>query len=209
MIPEPDPFSLGIQFDLHKDLSFIPALVKEGDIQNAVTVSLVMWEFLKEDAYALKVVPIWVNCYLDLLSREEMYEEIVNLRNVCYTLGIDLLELFVQFQKQGLICRIRKLRFKQRRRRIRRVLRMHFLCRRIQCNRILPKKQSSRVIMFSLLLLEKVNPLQREEKRGFLVVRREIGRQIETRKEFGLKRGESKWISILCALYAEQKTQDL
>ena len=50
MIPEPDPFSLGIQFDLHKDLSFIPALVKEGDIQNAVTVSLVMWEFLKEDA---------------------------------------------------------------------------------------------------------------------------------------------------------------
>ena len=108
MIPEPDPFSLGIQFDLHKDLSFIPALVKEGDIQNAVTVSLVMWEFLKEDAYALKVVPIWVNCYLDLLSREEMYEEIVNLRNVCHTLGIDLLELFVQFQKQGLICRIRK-----------------------------------------------------------------------------------------------------
>ena len=46
---------------------------------------------------------------------------------------------------------------------------MHFLCRRIQCNRILPKKQSSRVIVFSLLLLEKVNPLQREEKRGFLV----------------------------------------
>lgn len=61
-----------------------------------------MWEFLKHDELALKEVPTWVDGYLDLLNREQLYEEVVALRNVCHQLKIHLLEVYVEFQKSGL-----------------------------------------------------------------------------------------------------------
>ena len=67
-------------------------------------ISFVMWEFLKHDELALKEVPTWVDGYLDLLNREQLYEEVVALRNVCHRLKIQLLEVYVEFQKSGLFC---------------------------------------------------------------------------------------------------------
>ncbi|CBK21204.2 LOW QUALITY PROTEIN: uncharacterized protein [Blastocystis hominis] len=93
-ILESNPCALKVQLNLKEDLSFIPALVREGDIQNAVMISFVMWEFLKHDELALKEVPTWVDGYLDLLNREQLYEEVVALRNVCHRLKIQLLEVY-------------------------------------------------------------------------------------------------------------------
>ena len=98
---EPSPCALNVQLNLQEDLSFIPALVREGDIQNAVMIAFVMWEFLKHDAVACKEVPIWVDAYLDLLNREQLYEEVVELRKVCHQLKIDLLEVYVKCQNSG------------------------------------------------------------------------------------------------------------
>ena len=60
-----------------------------------------MWEFLRHDESALKEVPIWVDGYLDLLNREQLYEEVVELRNVCHQLKIPLLEVYVAARNRG------------------------------------------------------------------------------------------------------------
>ena len=78
-----------------KDLSFLRAFVREGDLQSAVTISLVLWNSIKRDESAKKEVLTWLECFFDLLSREECYEELVSMREICSIIGVPVFETYV------------------------------------------------------------------------------------------------------------------
>lgn len=79
---------------LEEDLGFLRALAQEGDLQTAVTMSCVLWQYLRDDEMAVSEVQTWIRGFLDILTREEYYEEIVTIRGVCDQLMIPLLQLY-------------------------------------------------------------------------------------------------------------------
>ena len=84
---------------LTKDLSFLRAFVREGDLQSAVTISLVLWNSLKNDEAAKSEIQTWLECFFDLLSREECYEELVRMREICSIVGMPKDEHYVGTKK--------------------------------------------------------------------------------------------------------------
>lgn len=91
----PDLCNFMTELTFAKDLSFLRAFVREGDLQSAVTISLVLWNSIKRDESAKKEVLTWLECFFDLLSREECYEELVSMREICSIIGVPVFETYV------------------------------------------------------------------------------------------------------------------
>lgn len=85
--------SLRIDGDLH----FLYDLVQEGDLFHAIAISCVFWKYLRNDPHAVKEVQKWLQCCIDILSVEEMYEEIVMIRRIAHAVGIQNNEYYVTF----------------------------------------------------------------------------------------------------------------
>lgn len=95
----PDLCHVVTDLSLTKDLSFLRAFVREGDLQSAVTISLVLWNSLKNDEAAKSEIQTWLECFFDLLSREECYEELVRMREICSIVGMPKDEHYVRTKK--------------------------------------------------------------------------------------------------------------
>ena len=79
---------------LDEDLGFLRALAQEGDLQSAITMSCVLWEYLRNDKTTVSEIQTWIHGLIDILTREEYYEEIVTIRGVCDQLMIPLIQLY-------------------------------------------------------------------------------------------------------------------
>ena len=89
IVSEPEVYiNNTIDFSLKADLSFLSVLVHEGDLLNAITIACVFWKFLKEHSQSVKEVRRWIRCYLEILLSEEMFEEMVIIRNIVSTLNM-------------------------------------------------------------------------------------------------------------------------
>lgn len=74
---------------LSQDLQFLRALAREGDLLSAVAMALVLWErCLATDEVAVKEVQQWIDGLNDIFSREQAYEAMVILREVCGKKGL-------------------------------------------------------------------------------------------------------------------------
>lgn len=80
---------------LKNDLQFLYSLVQEGDLLNAIAIVCVFWDYIRCDAQSVREVQKWVACYMDILSREEMYEELVEIRRIALNVGIPIIEDYV------------------------------------------------------------------------------------------------------------------
>lgn len=91
----PDLCNFTVHLSLSRDLCFLYDLIQEGDLLNAIAIACVFWSHLSRDYHAMQEVQHWLQCYLDLLSSEEMYEEMVRIRQVAGEVGITNKEDYV------------------------------------------------------------------------------------------------------------------
>lgn len=92
----PDVGHMTTDLSLATDLAFLRAFVREGDLQSAVTISLVLWDSLKYDEVGRSEILTWIESFFDLLSREECYEELVKMREICSIIGVPKDEHYVR-----------------------------------------------------------------------------------------------------------------
>lgn len=81
---------------LKNDLQFLYNLVQEGDLLNAIAVVCVFWDYIRCDSQSVREVQKWAACYMDILCREEMYEELVTIRRIALNVGIPIIEDYVR-----------------------------------------------------------------------------------------------------------------
>lgn len=91
---EPILCQFSLQMTLDEDLRFLRALAQEGDLQSAITMSCVLWKYLRNDETAVSEIQTWIRGFIDILTREEYYEEIVTIRGVCEQLMIPLIQFY-------------------------------------------------------------------------------------------------------------------
>lgn len=95
---EPDLCNFYVHLSLNDDLHFLYDLVREGDLLNAITIACVFWNYLSTDVHAIHELQKWLYSYMEILSYEEMYEEIIIIRKIASTIKIPFEEDYVRMK---------------------------------------------------------------------------------------------------------------
>lgn len=74
--------SFGLSLSLDEDLDFLRFLVAEGDVQSAVAIGSVLWDYLRGNAEALRWMESCLQCLEELAAREEFFEGLRQLRQL-------------------------------------------------------------------------------------------------------------------------------